>query len=60
MKTYIFSFSSGWIGAYGVVSATTIEKALELANEQAFKALFLSIDKKNWIIWYPTSLTKPS
>ena len=46
MKTYIFSFRSGWIGAYGVVSATTIEKALELANEQAFKALFLSIDKK--------------
>ena len=48
MKTYIFSFSSGWIGGYGVVVANTIEKALELANEQAFKALFIPKDKENW------------
>ena len=49
IKTYVFSFPSGWIGGSGVVVANTIEKALELANEQAFKALFIPKDKKNWI-----------
>lgn len=49
MKTYTFSFPSGWIGGYGVVVANTIEKALELANDQAFKVLFTPKDKKNWI-----------
>ena len=49
MKTYIFSFSSGWIGGYGVVVANSIENALELANEQAFKALFTPKDKETWI-----------
>ena len=49
MKVYIFSFPSGWIGGYGVVVANNIKKALELANDQAFKALFTPKDKENWI-----------
>ena len=50
MKVYIFSFPSGWIEGYGVVVvANTIEKALELANDQDFKALFTPKDKENWI-----------
>ena len=32
MKTFYFSFSSGWIGGDGVVVAETKEKALEIVN----------------------------
>ena len=49
MKVYIFFFPSGWIGGSGIVVANTIEKALELANEQAFNALFTPKDKETWI-----------
>ena len=48
MKTYVFFFKSGWTGGSGVVVADNIEKALELANKQAFKALFTPKDKEDW------------
>ena len=50
MKVYIFFFPSGWIGGSGIVVANTIEKALELANEQAFNALFTPKDNFDYII----------
>lgn len=49
MKVYIFYFHSGWIGGSGVVVANNIKKALELANDQAFKALVTPKDKETWI-----------
>ena len=48
MNVYVFTFNSGWLGGSGVVVAESIEKAVELANEAAYNALFTPADKATW------------